>query len=140
MTNRANACVFWPGITSDIQAARTKCGQCDVNAPSQSKMPPAEPFIPTAPFQAISTDYFKFEGKWYLLTVDRFSNWPDLREAPVHSANSGAKGLIKAYRQLFATFGVPEELSSDGGPEYTSKDFLILIINRTLFCVIIYSF
>ena len=123
MTNRANACVFWPGITSDIQAARTKCGQCDVNAPSQSKMPPAEPFIPTAPFQAISTDYFKFEGKWYLLTVDRFSNWPDLREAPVHSANSGAKGLIKAYRQLFATFGVPEELSSDGGPEYTSKEF-----------------
>ena len=25
MNNRANECVFWPGITSDIQAARTQC-------------------------------------------------------------------------------------------------------------------
>ena len=76
-------------------------------------MPPADPCVPTSPFQAIATDYFKFAGKWYLLTVDRFSNWPDLGETPVHSPDSGAQGL-KAYRELFATFGVPEEASSDG--------------------------
>ena len=72
----------------------------------------------TAPFQAVASDYFHLEGKSYLITVDRFSNWPDLREAPAHSSQSGAPGLIKANRELFATFGVPEELSSDGGPEY----------------------
>ena len=46
-----------------------------------------------------------------------------MRETPVHSPDSGAQGLIKAYRELFATFGVPEELSSDGGSEYTSNAF-----------------
>ena len=86
-------------------------------------MPPADPFIPTAPFQAIGSDYFQLQGKSYLLTVDRLSNWADLRETPAHSPNSGAAGLIKANRELFATFGVPEQLSSDGGPEYMSKTF-----------------
>jgi transposase InsO family protein len=86
-------------------------------------MPPADPFIPTAPFQVVTSDYFHLEGKSYLLTVDRFSHWPDLREAQAHSSQSGAHGLIKASRELFATFGVPEELSSDGGPEYIAKDF-----------------
>jgi hypothetical protein len=63
------------------------------------------------------------QGKSYLLTVDRFSNWPDLREATAHTPNAGVDGLIKAYRELFATFGVPEHLSSDGGPEYASNAF-----------------
>ena len=38
-----------------------------------------------------------------------------------------AGGIMSgALRQVFATFGVPEEISSDGGPEFTareSKDF-----------------
>ena len=123
MNNRASECVFWPGITSDIQAARSRCTTCDINAPSHAKLPPAAPFIPTAPFQAVASDYLKLEGKNYLLTVDRFSNWPDVRETPAHSPNAGANGLTKACRKLFATCGVPEQLSSDGGPEYISKDF-----------------
>ena len=123
MQNRASECVFWPGITSDIQNVRNRCSTCDINAPSQSKLPPADPFIPTSPFQAVATDFFQLQGKSYLLTVDRFSNWPDLREATAHTPNAGVDGLIKAYRELFATFGVPEHLSSDGGPEYKSKAF-----------------
>ena len=124
MQNRAIDCVFWPGITSDVQAARDRCNPCGINAPSQAKMPPAEPFVPTSPFQAVATDFFQLKGKRYLLTVDRFSNWPDLREAPLSNfQESASEGLVKAYRELFATFGVPEHLSSDGGPEYTSKTF-----------------
>ena len=55
--------------------------------------------------------------------MDRFSNWPDLREATAHTPDAGTAGLIKAYRELFATFGVPEHLSSDGDPAYTSHAF-----------------
>ena len=46
MISRASDCVFWPGITSDIKQARAKCIPCNVNAPSQSKMPPVEPYFP----------------------------------------------------------------------------------------------
>ena len=36
-------------------------------------------------------------------------------------AHSGANGLIACLRRIFATFGIPEELSSDGGPEFTAS-------------------
>ena len=36
------------------------------------------------------------------------------------SSHAGARGLIGCLRKFFDTFGVPEELSSDGGPEFTA--------------------
>ena len=40
---------------------------------------------------------------------------------------SGVQGLIATFRALFDTFGVPMEISSNGGPEFSSAadaDFL----------------
>lgn len=59
MNERAKATVFWPGITDAIQKRRKQCATCWRIAPSQQHLPPAEPFIPTSPFQAIATDYYK---------------------------------------------------------------------------------
>ena len=126
MTSRAMSTVFWPGITSSIEKARQTCRTCHKNAPSQPKLPPIAPKIPTTPFQMICSDYFKLGAFWYLVTVDRLSGWSEVAQIKAQSGSSGAKGLCQALRQLFATFGVPEEISSDGGPEFTageSKDF-----------------
>ena len=126
MTSRAMASVFWPGITSSIEKAREGCRTCHRNAPSQPKLPPVEPKIPSVPFQMICSDYFKLGGHSYLVIVDRLSGWCEVVQVKAQSGSSGAKGLCQALRQIFATFGVPEEISSDGGPEFTageSKDF-----------------
>jgi len=126
MTSRAMATVFWPGITAGIESARDSCRTCHRNAPSQAKLPPVEPKIPKVPFEMICSDYFKLGGYWYLVTVDRLSGWCEVVQVKSNAGLSGAKGLCQALRQIFATFGVPEELSSDGGPEFTaqeSKDF-----------------
>ena len=37
-------------------------------------------------------------------------------------ASAGGAGLVNTLRQTFVTYGTPEELASDGGPEYTSND------------------
>ena len=49
------------------------------------------------------------------MIVDRYSNWPIVEEAA-----NGATGLIAALRQVFVTYGISDELTSDGGPEFTS--------------------
>ncbi len=38
----------------------------------------------------------------------------------VERASGGAEGLISCLRRVFATFGIADELSSDGGPEFTA--------------------
>ena len=52
----------------------------------------------------------------------RLSGWVEVYRAPHHTALAGAKGLIGALRSLFATFGVPEEISSDGGKEFVASE------------------
>ena len=58
----------------------------------------------------------------YLLTGDRLSGWVKVFSAPFGSKHSGSNGLIAHLRSLFVTFGVPESLSSDGGPEFVASN------------------
>ena len=116
MISRAEASVFWPGITPAITNTRASCDHCNSNAPSQPSAPPTPPILSTYPFQCVCADYFTYAGYHYLVVVDRYSNWPI-----VEKAADGAKGLITCLRRTFITYGISEELSSDGGPEFTAS-------------------
>lgn len=115
MTARAESSVFWPGITSAIRRLREHCQFCNRIAPSNPNAPPTPLFDPTYPFQCVCADFFHYKGYNYLLVVDRYSNWPI-----VERAHGGADGLIDCLRRTFITFGIPDELASDGGPEFTA--------------------
>lgn len=121
MELRARAIVFWPGITADIHAIRAGCSECNKNAPSQPSLPATATSPPSTPFESVYADFFDFAGAHFLAVGDRLSGWTEVFSCPTGSAYAGAKGLIGCLRRLFATFGVPEELSSDGGPEFSAS-------------------
>ena len=127
METSARAVVFWPGMTVDIDRTRANCIECLRTAPSQPPLPSTPATPPTTPFEAIYADYFDFAGHHYLVVGDRLSGWVELYSTPIGSSTSGAAGLVMCLRAFFSTFGVPMELSSDGGPEFTAgqtMDFL----------------
>ncbi|KAG0726713.1 hypothetical protein GWK47_035976 [Chionoecetes opilio] len=114
MMSRAESSVFWPGITPAIKDVRAKCNHCNRMSPSQPSAPLMPTTAPLYPFQCICADYFQYQGRSYLIIVDRYSNWP------IIEATSGHEGLINCLRHTFVTFGIPDELASDGGPEFTA--------------------
>ena len=118
MSERARATLFWPGMSKHITEMRERCTTCWKLSPSQPFQPPADPTIPSTPFEAIAADYCTVGGYHYLITVDRFSNWPEVTKVVPNSRNSGAPVLIRALKGIFRTFGVPLEISTDGGPEF----------------------
>ena len=120
MESRARAIVFWPGLTEDIRATRDSCSACNRSAPSQAAMPSRPTPVPSTPFESIYADFFDYAGNHYLVAGDRLSGWVEIFKAPSGTAQSGANGLILVLREMFATFGVPEDISSDGGPEFTA--------------------
>ena len=111
MCSRAESSFFWPGMTPEITLMRDICSDCNRMAPFQPSASPTPPIQPVYPFQAIVAHYFSFRGHYYL-----YSNWPIVEE----TAN-GANGLVQALRRVFVTYGIAEELSSDGGPEFTAS-------------------
>ena len=111
-------------MKQDLENMRKTCEECQYNHPSQPKEKPTTPTLPDYPFQNINSDYFFLEGKVYLLIVDAFTSWPI-----VYAAKRGgtADELKEKLQECFSTYGIPENLTSDGGPQYTShivRDFL----------------
>ena len=117
MRERAKAIVFWPGITDAINITREKCTSCWMMT-YQPHLPPVDPFVPSYPLEAIAADFCQ-QNRSNLITVDRFSNWPEVLKVNPGGINAGASGLVNALKSYFETFCEPKELSSDGDPEFT---------------------
>ena len=120
MQNRAQASVFWPGSSGDLDTVCRECAICNQITPSQTALSPAEPVTPSYTFQAIDANHFTVHGTKYLVIVDRFSEWPHIMRATKSDEALGTQGLIRNLKFIFASCGAPDKLSSDGGPEFTA--------------------
>jgi transposase InsO family protein len=62
---------------------------------------------------------FEYRSEGYLLTVDYFSKFPEVCILPTQSSRS----VITALKSSFSRFGIPGDVISDNGPQYTSREF-----------------
>jgi len=119
---RANAKqrFFWPGMGSQLSLRRAQCKRCNEIAPSNPKEMPTQPLQPTYPFQMVVADLFHMAGRIYVVYADRFSGWTEVAST---KSSSNSKTICDIFRRYFISFGVPEELASDGGPPFQSSEF-----------------
>ena len=108
----------------EIGERRARCDSCDRVSPSLPASPPHPLPSPEYPFQMLASDYFTYQGHSYFILVDRYSNWPSVYTA--NGEDKGATELTKQLRTHMATFGVPDEIASDGGSQYTSGRYKML--------------
>ena len=105
-------------MDADIDQVRSQCRDCNGSAPSNAKEPMLTPPEPEYPWQLTVMDYFETSGCYYLVIADRYTGWPEL-----YRQNGKAVTLIKTCRNLFAQFGIPEEIASDGGGPFSSYEW-----------------
>ena len=76
---------------------------------------------PDWPFQLICADHFELNNHSYIANVDQFSGWLNIYHfKPGCSINNI---LISTCHSLFIAYGVPEEISTDGSPQFMSNEF-----------------
>nr|XP_054602637.1 uncharacterized protein K02A2.6-like [Nothobranchius furzeri] len=116
---RAREVMYWPRINQDISQTTASCEQCRIYRPKQ----PAEPLLahpaPHRPYYKVGTDLFDFDGKSYIVVTDYFSNYPEVGLLQTTSS----KAVIAYLKTVFARHGVPCELFSDNGPQFSSCEF-----------------
>ena len=122
MKARANETVYWPGMDASIRNHKESCSTCIRISPSQPKEPIVITESPDWPFQKIALDLFFVEEHAYLVCADRLTGWLMLYHLPPGQAT--ALHLKDITRDIFQAYGVPEELSRDGGPPMHSHAFL----------------
>ena len=84
---------------------------------SQKAISPMFINVPTAPFKHFFANYFDYSGRhFFLVIVDKFSGQADVFGTSLGSSIAGAGALVRILQTYFETFGVPDEISPDGGP------------------------
>ena len=103
--------VFWPSMTAQIKDRVSSCSICNAfrNRQQRESLHPHD--IPGLPWQVVGTDLFDYAGQTYML-VKYF-------EIEVLRQNT-ARCVINNLKKIFARFGVPDEVVSDNGSQYSN--------------------
>ena len=115
---RARQSVWWPGMGKELEELVRNCPEC-----SKAQRQRAQPLIPTAfpelPWQKVGTDLFQWRQKTFLLIVDYYSRYVEIARLNQLTAEE----IITHTKSIFARHGIPEEVFSDNGPQYSSQAY-----------------
>ena len=134
--SHARHSIYWPKIDNAILEHCQRCEFCKRNAPSQHK----EPMIltpPEYPFQKVVVDLFSIKGRQYIDYACRHTEWVEIACLKFSATSND---IIEIFQEIYHRFGIPEEISLDGGPNLDSKECLDFLskwsVERRLFCLL----
>jgi len=114
----AQRSVWWPNITASISNKVSACAVC-----AQSRPEPKEPLIsttfPDRPWSRVGIDVMIFQGKTFLVAVDYYSRWTELRLLD----NLSSAHVVDKLKNIFACHGIPDIVVSDNGTHFSGSAF-----------------
>lgn len=116
---RARTVVYWIGMNRDITDMIAKCHTCMDVRNINPKEPLNQTPIPEGPWQVLGSDLFTLNNEDYLIVVDYYSKYFEV----VKLENTRSKTVITHMKSMFARHGIPYEVRSDNGLQYSSKEF-----------------
>ena len=69
-------------------------------------------------WQTVATDLFSFDNMDFVLVVDYYSRYFEFKRL----RNTKAMTVIHKMKAIFAKRGIPQEVISDNGPQYSSQE------------------
>ena len=115
---RARRSVWWPRMSTQVQEMVENCKTCRLASPIPTEtLCPSS--LPERAWERLGTDVFEFQKKHYLIAVDYFSRWIEVRQL----SSLSTKGAIDAFKSIFGVHGIADVVVSDNGPQFASAEF-----------------
>ena len=96
----------------------SKCTTCLEHRKENTKEPMIPFRIPTLPWEVVATDLFTLDNSNYLLIVDYQSRYFEVVKLP----DTKSATVITYSKSIFSRHGIPAEVVSDNGPQYSSME------------------
>ena len=94
-----------------------ECKLCEKYSLSKPSKPLLQTLDACRPFQQVSVDLAQLDGKHYLVLADRYSGWPEIAQL----THLDTHAIVKVLERIFETFGIPERIRTNGGPQFRGK-------------------
>ena len=115
----ARESIYWPGMNAEIDNVVSSCEICQTNSNANTREKLQSHPIPSRPWQQIGTDLFEWKGKPHLIIVDYYSRYPEVAEL----RDTKARTVIAKTKSIFSRHGIPDNVISDNGPQYSSDEY-----------------
>ena len=111
---------WWPGLDKELEECARNCHECQ-SVKNSPAVAPLHPWLwPSKPWQRVHIDFAgPFQNKMYLIVIDAHSKWPEVIEMTTTTSHK----TITELQRLFSMYGIPTQLVSDNGPQFTSEEF-----------------
>ncbi len=115
MLARARQTLWWPHMARDIGNIAKTCLPCEESKPSNPEeiILSHEPAL--YPFQYCHMDIGQEAGRYYLITTDQFSGYPNIHEL---GKTCKVGQVIDATAHFVSLFSIPEKIYLDSGPQF----------------------
>ena len=100
-------------MTAEIKEYISSCDTCNAYQQGQPKEPLISQPVPDRPWSRVAVDLFTLDKKDYVVMVDDYSNYFE-----VNILNQITSAAVIASHH-----GIPEEVRSDNGPQFSSTRF-----------------
>ena len=120
ITSLARSHVWWPGIDPDIERFCSQCGTCAHNSKN-----PAKSFISVSDFRSGKWQRLHIDNVWllygsmWLIWIDEYSKYGGAKQV----SNANGFNTVRKLRKIFAMFGDTEQIVSNNGTSFTSREF-----------------
>ena len=110
---------WFPMMHKAVSDFVSSCISCNAASPHNTPVPLEPNLLPKGPWQNLHADFKgPIAGSYYLhVVIDQYSKYP---EVDILKSTSFAK-LQPVLDRIFNTHGIPETLSTDNGPPYSSS-------------------
>ena len=108
----AREIMFWPRMASELKEYISKCDICTRHRESLTKEPLQSYDVEARPWAKVGADLCDLNGCTLLVCCDYYSNFIEVENI----TNVTTRGVCKAFRAMFARYGVPDVLVTDNGP------------------------
>jgi len=116
---RAKNIFFWPGMLNEIEQYILRCKTCETFRSANKKNTLLLHEIPELPFEKVAADIMTYNLTNYIVLVDYWSKWLEIR--PIK--NKTATAVIAKFKKIFSCHGIPKTLIADNMP-FNSSEFI----------------
>ena len=116
---KARDSVSWPNMTGVVCDQVSQCSICSEVQSQNPKKPIQSHQIPDRPWSRVAADQFKLHGKDYIVVVDFYSDFIEVKMLQENTSSA----VIEFLKEQFSRHGIPETLVTDNGPQFTSQEF-----------------
>lgn len=109
---KARECLYWPGMTKEIEQLILNCEVCEKFRTCNAKQPLMSHPLPKRAWEKLGIDILEFGIKNYLIIVDYYSKWIEM----ISINSKSSEEIIRRLKQVFASHGFPDLIVADNVP------------------------